>query len=134
MPKVSVNVSARRLHDEELIKSLRKLKIKPGTISFELVESIFLDENDELVTWNVEQIKELGIDIEIDDFGTGYASIVSLLKLKPRRLKIDRQLVMPIVALARRSASSSARSSTSASRSASRCWPKASRRWSMRAC
>ncbi len=49
--------------------------------------------------WNVDQIKELGIDIEIDDFGTGYASIVSLLKLKPRRLKIDRQLIVPIVEL-----------------------------------
>ena len=97
IPKASVNVSARRLHDEELIRSLRKLRIKPGTVSFELVESIFLDENDELVTWNVEQIKNLGIDIEIDDFGTGYASIVSLLKLKPRRLKIDRQLVIPLM-------------------------------------
>ena len=97
IPKASVNVSARRLHDEELIRSLRKLHIKPGTISFELVELIFLDENDELVTWNVEQIKNLGIDIEIDDFGTGYASIVSLLKLKPRRLKIDRQLVIPLL-------------------------------------
>ncbi len=97
IPKASVNVSARRLHDEELIRSLRKLNIKRGTISFELVESIFLDENDELVTWNVEQIKNLGIDIEIDDFGTGYASIVSLLKLKPRRLKIDRQLVIPLM-------------------------------------
>ncbi|WP_457940278.1 bifunctional diguanylate cyclase/phosphodiesterase [Mesorhizobium sp. 10J20-29] len=97
IPKASVNVSARRLHDEELIRSLRKLRIKPGTISFELVESIFLDENDELVTWNVEQIKNLGIDIEIDDFGTGYASIVSLLKLKPRRLKIDRQLIIPLL-------------------------------------
>ena len=42
-------------------------------------------------------MKDLGIDIEIDDFGTGYASILSLLKLKPRRLKIDRQLVQPIV-------------------------------------
>ncbi|HHY50075.1 MAG TPA: EAL domain-containing protein, partial [Alphaproteobacteria bacterium] len=31
------------------------------------------------------------------DFGTGYASIVSLVKLKPKRLKIDRQLVLPIV-------------------------------------
>ncbi len=49
------------------------------------------------MTWNVDQIKELGIDIEIDDFGTGYASIVSLMKLSPRRLKIDRQLIMPIV-------------------------------------
>ena len=98
IPKVSVNVSARRLNDEELIGGLSRLDIKPGTVSFELVESIFLDENDEHIGWNVEQIKELGIDIEIDDFGTGYASIVSLIKLKPRRLKIDRQLVMPITA------------------------------------
>ncbi|RWK43295.1 EAL domain-containing protein [Mesorhizobium sp.] len=97
IPRVSVNVSARRLQDEELIKSLRKLNIKKGTVAFELVESIFLDENDDFVTWNLEQIKELGIDVEIDDFGTGYASIVSLLKLQPRRLKIDRQLVIPIV-------------------------------------
>ncbi|TJW39698.1 MAG: EAL domain-containing protein, partial [Mesorhizobium sp.] len=72
---------------EELIKSLRELNIKKGTVSFELVESIFLDENDDFVTWNLEQIKDLGIDVEIDDFGTGYASIVSLLKLQPRRLK-----------------------------------------------
>ena len=50
-----------------------------------------------MVTWNVEQIKQLGIDVEIDDFGTGYASIVGLLKLQPRRLKIDRQLVVPIL-------------------------------------
>jgi diguanylate cyclase (GGDEF)-like protein len=97
VPRVSVNVSLRRLHDETLAKSLRGLGIEPGTVSFELVESIYLDESDEIVAWNIEQIKDLGIDIEIDDFGTGYASIVSLLKLKPRRLKIDRQLVIPVV-------------------------------------
>jgi EAL domain-containing protein (putative c-di-GMP-specific phosphodiesterase class I) len=97
IPKASVNVSARRLHDDELIQSLRKLPMEPGRISFELVESIFLDEQDDTIAWNVEHIKDLGIDVEIDDFGTGYASIVSLLKLKPSRLKIDRQLVMPIV-------------------------------------
>jgi EAL domain-containing protein (putative c-di-GMP-specific phosphodiesterase class I) len=97
VPRASVNVSARRLRDENLVKSLKKLDIAPGTISFELVESIYLDESDEIVSFNIDQIRELGIDIEIDDFGTGYASIVSLLKLRPRRLKIDRQLVMPIV-------------------------------------
>ncbi|CDX23420.1 conserved hypothetical protein [Mesorhizobium sp. ORS 3359] len=96
IPRVSVNVSARRLEDKDLIKGLRKLAIEAGTVSFELVESIFLDEHDDLVAWNIEHIKELGIDIEIDDFGTGYASVVSLLKLQPRRLKIDRQLVTPI--------------------------------------
>lgn len=96
-PHMSVNVSSRRLHDEGLIAGLKGLDIPRGTVSFELLESIYLDESDEIVGWNIDQIKDLGIDIEIDDFGTGYASIVSLLKLKPRRLKIDRQLVVPIV-------------------------------------
>jgi diguanylate cyclase (GGDEF)-like protein len=97
IPKVSVNVSARRLHDESLIESLRHLQIRPGEISFELVESIFLDESEDIAAHNLDRIKALGIDIEIDDFGTGHTSIVSLLKLKPKRLKIDRQLVQPIV-------------------------------------
>jgi diguanylate cyclase (GGDEF)-like protein/PAS domain S-box-containing protein len=97
VPRISVNVSARRLKDGELISSLRSLNIPPNSLSFELVESIFLDENDDMTIWNVNQVKELGIDVEIDDFGTGYASIVSLQKLRPRRLKIDRQLIAPIV-------------------------------------
>ncbi len=97
VPRISVNVSARRLQDGELISALKQLDIPAGAVSFELVESIFLDDNDELITWNVNQVKELGIDVEIDDFGTGYASIVSLQKLAPKRLKIDRQLVKPLV-------------------------------------
>jgi diguanylate cyclase (GGDEF)-like protein len=96
VPRASVNVSGRRLREEGLIKSLKKLDIAPGTLSFELVESIYLDESDDLVAFNIDQLRELGIDIEIDDFGTGYASIVSLLKLQPRRLKIDRQLLLPV--------------------------------------
>jgi diguanylate cyclase (GGDEF)-like protein len=96
VPRISVNVSSKRLHDENLIEQLQGLSITPGSICFELVESIFLDESDTKATENIEKIKALGIDIEIDDFGTGHTSIVSLLKLKPKRLKIDRQLVMPI--------------------------------------
>jgi len=96
IPHISVNVSAKRLKDEELVAGLNGLNIQPGTVSFELLESIFLDDNDEMVVWNVDRIKDLGIDIEIDDFGTGYASIIGLLKLKPQRLKIDRQLITPI--------------------------------------
>ena len=96
-PRLSVNVSLRRLHEEGLIDALHALEIEPGELSFELVESIYLDERDDRFFENVEQIKALGIDIEIDDFGSGYASIVSLTKIRPRRLKIDRQLVTPIV-------------------------------------
>jgi diguanylate cyclase (GGDEF)-like protein/PAS domain S-box-containing protein len=96
IPKISVNVSARRLQDEGLIGSLRAMNIRPGRLAFELVESIFLDETDDVVRWNIDEIRQLGIDIEIDDFGTGYASIVSLMRLKPSRLKIDQQLIKPI--------------------------------------
>ncbi len=96
VPRISVNVSSKRLHDATLVEQLHGLSISPGTICFELVESIFLDESDDVVTENIERIKGLGIDIEIDDFGTGHTSILSLLRLKPKRLKIDRPLVMPI--------------------------------------
>ena len=94
--RLSVNVSSRRLRDPGLVDSLKALKIRPGILSFELLESIFLDDLEESVSETISALKELGIDIEIDDFGTGHASIVGLLKLSPKRLKIDRALVEPI--------------------------------------
>lgn len=97
VPKLSVNVSSRRLHDPDLCASLRALPLQAGRLSFELLESIFLDDCDPKVLDSLAEIRKLGIDIEVDDFGTGHASIVSLMKLLPRRLKIDRQLVRPIV-------------------------------------
>ncbi|MCZ4091406.1 bifunctional diguanylate cyclase/phosphodiesterase [Sinorhizobium psoraleae] len=97
IPKVSVNLSYPRLRDDGLIERLKQMRIPEGRFSFELLESISFDENDVTVLSNIERIKELGIDIEIDDFGTGYASILSLTKLTPRRLKIDRQLILPIL-------------------------------------
>ncbi len=97
IPKMSVNVSAGRLYDDDLIESLNGLTFDRGTLSFELLESIFLDDKNETIVANIAHLKALGIDIEIDDFGSGYASIVSLLQVKPTRLKIDRQLIAPLV-------------------------------------
>lgn len=96
IPKKSVNVSAGQLQDPELIDRLDGLLINPGELSFELLESIFLDDQDEIVASNIERLTAMGIDIEIDDFGTGYASIISLLQLRPARLKIERRLIAPI--------------------------------------
>ncbi|KAA3510020.1 EAL domain-containing protein [Agrobacterium rosae] len=93
IPKVSVNVSARRLHDPGLTTTLDGLHIQPGTLSFELLESIFLDDSDEIAIRNMQTLRQLGIDIEIDDFGTGHASIIGLLKVNPSTLKVDRELV-----------------------------------------
>lgn len=96
IPRKSVNVSAGQLQDDALIERLRGLPIVPGELSFELLESIFLDEDSETATSNITRLAEMGIDIEIDDFGTGYASIVSLLQLRPKRLKIERRLIAPL--------------------------------------
>jgi diguanylate cyclase (GGDEF)-like protein/PAS domain S-box-containing protein len=93
VPAVSVNVSFRRLRDERLVASLRDMKFEAGTLSFELLESIFLDDIDDMVSWNLDRIRDLGIDLSIDDFGTGHASILSLLRLRPTRFKIDRQFL-----------------------------------------
>jgi len=93
---VSVNISSPRLRDENLVRRLQELDIQPGKITFELLESIFLDDCDTVVDRNLAKIKKMGIDIDIDDFGTGHASIVGLLKLEPKRVKIDRQFVQSI--------------------------------------
>ena len=97
IPRVSVNVSCQRLRDENLIDKLKAMNIKPGSLTFELLESISFDTTDDGLKQAIDEIKALGIDIEIDDFGTGHASIVSLLELSPKRLKIDRRLVQPLI-------------------------------------
>jgi diguanylate cyclase (GGDEF)-like protein/PAS domain S-box-containing protein len=97
VPHLSVNVSGRRLGDEHLLKSLRKLDIPENSISFELLESIYLDQHSTIVSANLSELCRMGIGIEIDDFGTGHASIAALLRLRPKKFKIDRELVRPIV-------------------------------------
>ncbi|MBB3654916.1 diguanylate cyclase (GGDEF)-like protein [Rhizobium sp. BK650] len=97
VPRIAVNISPARLADPTLADKLRRLAIPPGAIVFELVETIFLDDCDDKFLANVDLIKQMGIDIEIDDFGSGHASLIGLVRLKPKRLKIDRQLVADVV-------------------------------------
>ena len=95
-PRISVNISPRRLSDPALVTSLQKLDITGRALSFELLESIFLDRQDDISAYNLREIRKLGIEIEIDDFGTGYTSITSLLHLAPQALKIAREQVVPL--------------------------------------
>ena len=100
VPRIAVNISASRLADPTLLGKLRKLDIPPDVIVFELVETIFLDDSDEKLLDHIGDIKQMGIDIEIDDFGSGHASLIGLVKLRPKRLKIDRQLIAEVVSSA----------------------------------
>ncbi|MBB5721201.1 diguanylate cyclase (GGDEF)-like protein [Loktanella ponticola] len=97
VPQISVNVSAKRLLDPMLAMRISHLADEEQRFAFELLESVFLDDADANLSTNLACIRNLGISIEVDDFGTGHASMVGLLNLQPDRLKIDRQLVMPLV-------------------------------------
>lgn len=93
VPRIAVNVSGRRLRDPELIRDIKEGGLDPSRLSLEILESVFVDEEDEVLAWNIDQLREMGVEIELDDFGTGHSSIVGLINLKPKRLKIDRTFV-----------------------------------------
>ena len=91
VPRVSVNVSAKRLFGGDLLNELRARPDLPGhRLAFEVLESAFIDRVDDHLRWTIDGIQDLGIEIEIDDFGTGHASFASVFALRPDRLKLDR--------------------------------------------
>lgn len=96
IPHVSVNISAARLRSPLLIEDFRALGEDAQRFSAELLETIYLDRNDDETAHAIDALRSTGAKIELDDFGSGHASILSLLSLQPNRLKIDRQLIAPI--------------------------------------
>ncbi|GAA0773868.1 GGDEF and EAL domain-containing protein [Roseibium denhamense] len=89
---LSFNVSERRISHADLEILHRHVRDYSGQICFELLETIFLEEQDDAFLERLRLLKELGISIEVDDFGSGRASVVALQKINPDRLKIDRRL------------------------------------------
>ncbi|WP_233416755.1 sensor domain-containing protein [Halovulum marinum] len=97
MPKVAVNVSSKRLHDPALVHDISASGVDPARFCIEILESIYLDDTNDVVRWTCDQLSEMGTKIAIDDFGTGHASIQGLLSLAPDILKIDRTFIAPIL-------------------------------------
>ncbi|TPW29409.1 EAL domain-containing protein [Martelella alba] len=97
VPAISVNISAQRLSDPELMHELSGRPKPKAELHFELLESIPFDQEDDELTETLNALRALGTAIDIDDFGSGYASLVGLLNVRPNRLKIARQLVQPIL-------------------------------------
>ncbi|MEL7179529.1 MAG: EAL domain-containing protein [Pseudomonadota bacterium] len=96
IPKLAFNVSAGRIHDPEIVKSVMKMQTRGARIAFELLESILLEEEGAIFDHHIDILKERGIEIEVDDFGSGRASIIGVLRVAPRALKIDRRLIAPL--------------------------------------
>ncbi len=90
---VSVNISATRLEDPGLLEELRRMQLPPNRLTFEILETAFVDELSDQMRWNLDGIRELGIEIELDDFGTGKASVLGVIEVAPTRIKVARELV-----------------------------------------
>ncbi len=94
--KLSFNVSAARLREPTIVRAVKGLQKTGVTVSFELLESVLLEEQDEVIRHNLDLIKRSGIELEVDDFGSGHASILGLLEIMPNTLKIDRRLTQSV--------------------------------------
>lgn len=91
-PRLAVNISSQRLVDPQLIRCVEGMGDDAALLSFELLETTFLDYTNDKVAQALDSLRRLGVDFEIDDFGSGYASILGLINVRPARLKIDRSL------------------------------------------
>ncbi len=96
---ISVNLSARDLHDPKFIEyvqgSFATWGTEPGDIQFELTESALMEEPDAAIDV-LTRLKEHGIHLSIDDFGTGYSSLSYLQRLPVDAIKIDQSFVSSV--------------------------------------
>ncbi len=95
-PNLSFNASMNRITADSIDGIAETVSKYPGTIAFELVETIYLEEQNDAFMMNLDALRDLGVSFEVDDFGSGRASVVALQRIAPDRLKIDRRLVEPV--------------------------------------
>src|SRR5262249_10775829 len=73
---VSVNLSARQLHDPDLVDHVRGALADNGlparALCLELTESILMENRAEAAL--LDDLRAIGVRLSIDDFGTGYSS------------------------------------------------------------
>ena len=93
---VSVNLSRKRLFDENLIDHLTQIVDRHGVshelIDFELTESATYDNTEHMIRV-LEELRLRGFQISMDDFGTGYSSLSLLTQMPINTLKIDKSFV-----------------------------------------
>lgn len=101
---VSVNLSARNLHNKELAGYigglLRDSALPPAMLVLEITESAVM-EDPAVSMETLSQLHAMGLRLSLDDFGTGYSSLSRLKRLPFDQLKIDASFVRDIVSSSR---------------------------------
>lgn len=96
---VSVNLSGRQFHLQNLTESIRRILretgLDPYWLELEITESTVM-KNSEYTVETLYKLKKMGVKLSIDDFGTGYSSLGQLKRFPVDKLKIDKVFVMEI--------------------------------------
>jgi diguanylate cyclase (GGDEF)-like protein len=93
---LSVNLSARQLHQPEIVAdvagALRRTGLDPSCLVLEVTESILMEDS-ETTGAKLSALKAEGVRLAIDDFGTGYSSLGYLRRFPVDVLKIDKMFI-----------------------------------------
>ncbi|HPT79470.1 MAG TPA: EAL domain-containing protein [Candidatus Atribacteria bacterium] len=99
---VSINLSVVQLFKNDFVDSLfdmiKKMQVTPENIVFEITESVFCSDFDE-INRILGRLRSAGITIAIDDFGTGYSSLSRERELNVDYIKIDKSFIDKILML-----------------------------------
>jgi diguanylate cyclase (GGDEF)-like protein len=93
---VSINLSPAQLKNPNIVREIcdraRHHEVTPSRVTFEITETTFL-ENENVVSFLTDTLRERGFKIALDDFGTGYSSIGYLRRMKFDKLKVDKSFI-----------------------------------------
>lgn len=98
--QISVNLSARNLHDDTLpsrvLDLLLKHQVPPDCLTLEITESaIMADPTSAMIV--LTRLSNIGVRLAIDDFGTGYSSLAYAQRLPTQHIKIDKSFTFGLL-------------------------------------
>ncbi|MGE4294439.1 MAG: EAL domain-containing protein [Campylobacterales bacterium] len=93
----SINLSLSDFEHPELLPyisdQLKKAGLEAGKITFEVLETEAMHQEDSQVQNAIKALKDKGFKVAIDDFGSGYSNFARFVDLKVDYLKIDGQFI-----------------------------------------
>jgi diguanylate cyclase len=98
--KIAVNVSVKQLLSDNfssrIMHILNHADLPANRLQLEVTETLFNEENLDVMLDTVQKISQQGIAIHIDDFGTGYSSLSRLHQFPVNAIKIDRTFIAQV--------------------------------------
>lgn len=94
--RIAVNLSARQLHQQDLVQLVQRViadcGIEAKSLELEITETAAM-QNVEITVDVLKQLRAIGVSIAIDDFGSGYSSLGYLQQFPIDAVKIDQRFL-----------------------------------------